>query len=84
MYIACPKCDWRPEPDNAWECECGHVWNTFETCGVCPVCEHEWDDTICPACMQSSSHEDWYHFDNDLTVADYVANPSLIRTWPTT
>ncbi len=82
MYVACPKCDWRPEPVHRWECSCGYVWNTFETGGICPVCACHWEETLCPECGCWSDHEDWYHFPYDLTVAEYLANPSLIKHWP--
>jgi hypothetical protein len=29
MYIACPKCDWRPDGGAYWVCTCRHVWDTF-------------------------------------------------------
>jgi predicted amidophosphoribosyltransferase len=44
-------------------CECGHVWNTFDTHGVCPGCGHAWTATQCPHCQQWSRHDDWYERD---------------------
>jgi hypothetical protein len=79
MYIACPKCDWRPDPDEEWTCTCGHVWHVFATHGICPACGKVWEDTQCNACHQWSDHEDWYHEDDDLTVADYIENPERAR-----
>ncbi len=81
MYIACPKCDWQPEPNDQWLCTCGHRWNTFETHGVCPACSRVWTETQChvlDGCGQWSDHEEWYHDDDDLTVADYLDNPRRV------
>jgi|GEM_PF-1390144 len=75
MYIACPKCDWRPEADDRWVCDCQHTWYTFDTHGVCPACGKTWQDTCCLACGAWSDHEDWYHDENELTVAEYLADP---------
>jgi len=75
MYIACPKCDWRPTPDVLWSCSCGHLWHTFDTHGVCPGCGKVWKETQChifPGCGQWSDHEDWYHEDDDLTLEEYL------------
>jgi hypothetical protein len=38
--IRCPKCKWQPGRRNRWRCDCGHVWNTFDTNGVCPKCSY--------------------------------------------
>lgn len=72
MYIACPKCDWRPQARDRWYCTCRHKWNTFETHGVCPACAKAWKITACLACHKWSDHEDWYHGDDDLTVEEYL------------
>jgi hypothetical protein len=77
MYIACPKCDWRPDADSRWTCTCGHVWNTFETHGVCPACGKVWTVTRCVGgglggCGQWSDHEDWYHAEDDPTLDEYL------------
>ncbi len=79
MYIACPKCDWRPGPAALWQCSCAHVWPTFATHGVCPACGRVWHATQCLACKAWSDHEDWYHEDDGLTVADYLADPARVR-----
>lgn len=73
MYIACSRCDWRPDENAVWRCECGHVWNTFETQGLCPVCYRQWDKTMCRLCNEWTDHVDWYHDDDDLTVAEFIA-----------
>ncbi len=81
MYIACPRCDWRPQPSDRWTCSCGYVWHTFDTHGVCPDCGKVWTETQCVVrrgCGQWSDHDDWYHDDDELTVEDYLANPHLI------
>lgn len=79
MYIACPKCDWRPDASDRWQCSCGHVWNTFQTHGVCPACGKAWQETQCLACGQWSDHEEWYHEDDGLTVEEYLADPARIK-----
>jgi hypothetical protein len=63
VRIYCPKCRYVPGPGDRWMCasSCGCIWNTFETCGVCPRCGKNWEDTQCPACQQWSPHADWYH-----------------------
>ena len=33
--IRCPLCGWSPRKDDLWACDCGHLWNTFDTGGVC-------------------------------------------------
>jgi hypothetical protein len=63
VKVFCPKCGWVPHPADQWMCRpgCGCVWNTFDTCGVCPQCGKNWEDTQCPACQNWSRHADWYH-----------------------
>lgn len=58
--IRCPKCAWRPRPSSRWQCRCLHVWNTFDTAGLCPACGFQWEDTACLACHRWSKHRDWY------------------------
>ena len=58
--IRCPRCSWEPGPHDRWMCLCLHVWNTFDTRGVCPACAHKWLETECLRCMAMSLHEDWY------------------------
>jgi hypothetical protein len=61
--IYCPHCQWVPSPHDRWICMpgCRTVWNTFETRARCPGCQKQWRVTVCPACLASSLHEDWYH-----------------------
>jgi hypothetical protein len=63
VKIFCPKCKWVPAPSDRWICQpaCGCLWNTFETCGVCPKCGKNWEVTQCLACKRRSRHIDWYH-----------------------
>jgi len=85
MYIACPKCDWRPSPETLWTCTCGHQWNSFETHGICPACSKVWTVTQCSGpegCGEYSDHEDWYHAEDDFTVAEYLENPRIAMTVP--
>jgi hypothetical protein len=58
--IRCPKCGYRPRASDRWYCDCGFAWNTFDTRGLCPACNHQWTETACPACHEWSPHEDWY------------------------
>jgi hypothetical protein len=60
--IRCPKCRWQPRKHDRWQCrpECRHVWNTFDTRGVCPACGYQWTQTACPRCREWSPHADWY------------------------
>jgi hypothetical protein len=58
--IRCPKCQYEPTRSDRWTCVCFHVWNTFDTHGVCPGCGLGWSDTCCPRCRQWSRHDDWY------------------------
>ena len=75
MYIACPKCDWRPGAGDLWQCVCSHTWNTFQTRGVCPACGKIWRQTQCLACHQWSEHEDWYRGDDGVVIEKYVVEP---------
>jgi hypothetical protein len=58
--IRCPKCGWQPSRSDRWMCKCEHLWNTFDTRGVCPACAYQWRDTKCPSCHNWSPHDDWY------------------------
>jgi hypothetical protein len=37
-----------------------HLWNTFNTRGLCPECQYQWEVTACPQCGEMSPHADWY------------------------
>lgn len=63
MKIWCPKCQWKPSASSLWQCECGCLWNTFQTRAVCPDCGQKYSWTQCLACHVRSPHEDWYHDD---------------------
>ena len=60
--IRCPVCQWQPAPTDTWCCSpgCLHVWNTFETRGLCPGCSKQWTHTACLRCNAWSLHDDWY------------------------
>jgi predicted amidophosphoribosyltransferase len=62
LRIRCPLCSWEPGPRDRWMCSpgCGHLWNTFDTRGVCPACAKHWLHTACHACSAWSLHEAWY------------------------
>ena len=58
--IRCPLCGWAPAAKDLWMCRCSHLWNTFDTGGVCPGCLYQWTHTQCLACHGWSAHSDWY------------------------
>ena len=66
LKIQCPSCEWKPDGGNYWRCNCGNVWNTFDTVGICPVCDKKWEKTQCPGtgypggCGLISNHDEWY------------------------
>jgi len=60
LRIRCPLCGWQPAKHDRWICRCRHVWNTFDTGGVCPACLYQWTITACLACWRFSPHSDWY------------------------
>lgn len=58
--IRCPQCRWVPVEEARWSCKCRHRWNTFQTRGVCPACEYQWEVTQCLSCGEISPHAAWY------------------------
>lgn len=58
--IRCPLCGWSPRQQDRWICGCGHLWNTFDTGGVCPACLYQWTETQCLSCGRWSPHSKWY------------------------
>jgi len=70
--ILCPKCNWKPDGGEYWQCSCLYDWNTFNTGGRCPNCSKVWKLTQCPGpglpggCGIWSPHSDWYR---DLDIA---------------
>jgi hypothetical protein len=58
--IRCPRCAWQPKRSDRWQCSCLHLWNTFETRGVCPECSYRWQETMCLRCAKWSPHAAWY------------------------
>jgi len=58
--IRCPKCQWSPDPEARWSCRCRHLWNTFQTRGLCPACGYRWTITACLRCGETSPHTEWY------------------------
>jgi len=62
IEILCPKCGWRPSEDSIWchDPGCGHIWNAFDTGGICPNCGGGGTTTQCPACGACSPHSAWY------------------------
>jgi predicted amidophosphoribosyltransferase len=85
MYIACPRCDWRPAPNIRWVCTCGHEWHTFDTHGVCPNCGKVWTQTQCMVCANWSDHEEWYHEEDNRTIEEFLTdrhNEHIKENWP--
>ena len=70
--IRCPLCGWTPSASDRWVCTCGHVWNTFDTGGVCPACLYQWTETCCLQCHKWSPHSDWYAQDCLLNGLAYI------------
>ena len=64
IKIACPKCNWEPDGGAYWGCDCGCVWNTFDTAAKCPQCGKQWEFTQCVpfkgGCPETSPHLEWY------------------------
>ncbi len=62
--IYCPQCEVKPKLEDRWVCwpGCMTVWHTFWTGGVCPGCNHQWQDTQCLVCHRTSPHKAWYHY----------------------
>lgn len=62
LRIRCPQCLWQPRKHDTWVCDpgCGHVWNTFNTRGLCPGCQRQWRETSCHRCRRWSPHHAWY------------------------
>jgi hypothetical protein len=58
--IRCPLCQWEPQAQDRWMCNCRYSWNTFDTGGVCPGCLKQWMMTVCLDCHKWSPHSDWY------------------------
>ncbi len=73
--IRCPLCKWQPDSSSRWYCGgdgppeyykgCGRSWNTFDTGGLCPGCQHQWRWTACLWCGNYSLHEAWYTDEQD-------------------
>ena len=74
--IRCPICKWQPNSSSRWFCAdcdfpeyfyggCGAMWNTFETRGLCPRCDHRWRWTSCLRCGGWARHDDWYLKEKD-------------------
>ena len=83
LKIYCPACRWEPDGGAHWGCSCGHVWNTFDTGGICPQCQYRWRHTGCPTCTAWSRHVNWYHgLDEQLAelVEEALRVPASART----
>jgi hypothetical protein len=60
LGIGCPACRWQPDASSRWECDCGFMWNTFDTRALCPACDKLHPLTACLRCHESTAHERWY------------------------
>jgi hypothetical protein len=64
INLCCPSCGWKPDGRPHWKCNCGTVFNTFDTNGECPTCKKQWEYTQCVedagGCSNISIHEEWY------------------------
>ena len=58
--IRCPECRWVPIQEARLACKCRHVWNTFDTRGLCPACKYQWEVNQCPSCGAVSARPAWY------------------------
>ncbi|MGI8668550.1 MAG: hypothetical protein ACR2J3_01750 [Aridibacter sp.] len=69
--IRCPHCKWQPKASSIWFCSdcdfpeyfyggCETAWNSFNTRGKCPGCNHKWRWTSCLSCGEWALHEKWY------------------------
>lgn len=61
MHVYCPWCEYQPTTDDMWQCDCGHVWNTFATRAKCPACAKVHGQTFCHGCSKTVEHDSWYH-----------------------
>ena len=58
--LRCPGCGWVPFALDAWKCkECGFVWDSFQTDGVCPRCDHAHDEAACVRCRRIFPNRQW-------------------------
>ena len=58
--LRCPACGWIPFALDVWKCkECGLVWDSFSTAGVCPRCNHKHEETVCVRCRRSFPNGQW-------------------------
>lgn len=59
MGVACPQCGAAPPAVPFWRCECGQLFDTFETGGTCPRCQKRHALTACPECLRKSPMKSW-------------------------
>ncbi len=83
LEIACPKCEWKPDGGEYWQCLCGHTWDTFKTAAKCPRCKKQWHYTQCIAwrggCNQQSPHIDWYRNLDELLEEELESMEAAVR-----
>jgi len=56
----CPACKAAPPVGNVWKCgQCGQLFDTFHTQGVCPFCGAQFPVTRCMECGASRPISEW-------------------------
>lgn len=60
IVIICNRCRWELDHQVYWKCSCHHVWNVFETKGLCPECDTFWNLIQCPNCFFPLFIKEWY------------------------
>jgi hypothetical protein len=61
MNLYCPSCEYEPDQDVKWTCQCGHGWNAFPGGATCPSCALPHETTICPSCGETNDNRLWNH-----------------------
>ncbi len=58
--FACPSCRMEPLLGEKWKCgQCGQVFDTFLTRGVCPHCAAQFPTTMCGECGKQHPMNEW-------------------------
>jgi Zn-dependent protease len=57
---ACPACKASPPTGDNWKCaQCGVLFDTFQTRGVCPACSAQYPVTRCMECGEARPISEW-------------------------
>jgi Zn-dependent protease len=58
--FACPACKAAPPVGNVWKCgQCGQLFDTFQSQGVCPHCGAQFPVTRCMECGEARPVSEW-------------------------